>query len=410
MVVEKKAEEARVATNVSLRYDTLDAKDGKKTADGTVIAYSVHRNILELHSDYFKGIFGEAFKESNKKRNIIELPTFVTPQHFETFLNYCYTGELLLHSNNAVAMVYFGDYLDDKELLKRVQYFIWYSIKNASSEDLLAYYRDAKGLLIEDLQKAIEHICAQRPGVMSVNTALSKILDLQFWCNVWEARKLYQNESKLHYAKQWSANAVHFIKQHRDIIDISAFRALTNIDSLPIISPDASVGLMEQEQELKSDDSTETNRVSLTCLQKRCTEALYNRKTGSWRVSKKNDLLERLINLPSVVLDAILSSTMEYKGIPTGIEVSGAGVEDANGVYELKGFYNKKLKFVKRIGIVKCTIYSQGGKTFYLSVDKTMVFMAEHKNGKSSLPPVTGWASYEGGDDFSLPILRLTYD
>ncbi|OEU18092.1 hypothetical protein FRACYDRAFT_238526 [Fragilariopsis cylindrus CCMP1102] len=329
-VVEKKIEEAMVATKVPFRNDTLlDAKDSKKTADGTVITYSVHRNILELHSDYFKGIFGRAFRESNKKRNIIKLPTsVVTLQHFETFLNYCYTGKLKLHSNNAVAMVYFGDYLDDKELSKRGQNFIWYSIKNASGEDLSAYYRDAKGLLMEDLQKAIEHICARRPKVMSVNTALSKIPDLQFWCNVWEARKHYQNEFKFH-SKQWSENAVHFIQQHRDIIDVSAFRVLTDIDSLPIISPDAAVSLMEQEQELKLDDSTKANRATLTCLQKRCTEALYDRIAGNWRVSKKDDLLGRLKRLPSVVLDTIISWTIQYKGVPTGIEVSGAGHDDA---------------------------------------------------------------------------------
>ena len=410
MIVEKRTDEVMVATNVSLQIDTLlDAKDSKKTADATVITYSVHRNILELHSDYFKGIFGKAFKESNKKRNTIELPTsVVTLQHFETFLNYCYTGKLKLHNNNAVAMVYFGDYLANKELLKRGQSFIWYSIKNASSEDLLAYYQDAKGLLMDDLQKAIVHICAQRPGVMSVNTVLSKIPDLQFWCNVLEARKHYQNKSRFH-SKQWSENAVHYIKQHRDIIDISAFRALTDIDLLTIISPDAAVSLMEQEQELKLDDSTKANRATLTCLQKRCTEALYDRIAGNWRVSKKDDLLGRLKRLPSVVLDTIISWTIQYTGLPTGIEVSGAGHDDANGVYAASGFNNNKLKFAKG---TKYTIFSRGrttGSRFYLSVGNTKLYYAENMvYKKSSLPPSNWWGG-ENKDQFDLK-LRFTYD
>jgi hypothetical protein len=306
---------------------SLDVKrqDITKYGDDTVITYSVHRNILELNSDYFKSIFGEAFKESNNKRNTIELPaSVVTLQHLESLLDYCYTGTLVLDNNNAVAMVYFADYLQIKELLNQTQIFIRKSIRKASSGKISVYYRDAKSLQMEDLQKAIEHICAQRPSVMKENRKLSKIPDLQFWCSVWEARKHYKNES-MSYTMQWGENAVNFIRQHRAIIDMKTFRSLTHIDSLPIISPDAAVSLMEQEQELKLDGSTEANHDTLTCLQKRCTEALYDRITGNWQVSKNGDLLKRLKKLPSAVLDTILSWTMEYTRIPTGIEVSGAG-------------------------------------------------------------------------------------
>jgi hypothetical protein len=114
---------------------------------------------------------------------------------------------------------------------------------------------------------------------MEENKVLSKIPDVQCWCNVWEARKHYQNESSKSNNMQWSENAVQFIKYHCDIIDTKIFRVLTNIALLPVISPDAAVSLMEQEQKFKSDDSTETDDDTLTCLQKRCTEALYNRKT-----------------------------------------------------------------------------------------------------------------------------------
>ena len=218
---------------------------------------------------------------------------------------------------------------------------------------------------------------------------------------MWEARKHYQNNSKSH-SKHWSENAVHFIEQHRDIVDIGAFRLLTNIDSLPIISPDAAVGLMEQEQELQSDDSTEVNRVTLTCLQNRCTEALYDRIAGDWLVSKKDDLLNRLKRLPPVVLDTIISWTIQYKGIPTAIEVSGAGHNIANGVYVATTIYNNKLKFVKGNA---CTIYSKG-RGFYLSVDDIKLYYAENKSSKSSLPPVTGWG--DGIIGITPPTLSLT--
>jgi hypothetical protein len=394
---------------------SLDVKrqDMTNYGDDAFITYSVHRNILEFHSDYFKSILGKDFKESNNKRNTIELPTsVVTLQHLESLLDYCYTGNLTLDPLNAVAMVYLGDYLQIKGLLEAAQYFIWNSIKNASSEELLAYYQDAKGLLMEHLQKAIEYSCAQRPVVMRMNTAISKMPDTDFWCRVWEERKHYPNQT-VSSTREWSDNLAHFTDQHHDIVDVESFRKLTHFDSLPVISPDAAVSLMEQEQELKLDCSTKANPDTLTCLQKRCTEALYNRKAGSWRVSKKDDLLERLKNLPYVVLDTIISWTMEDKRIPTGIEVSGAGLEDANGVYAATGIYNKKLMFTKPTGGgEEYFISSHGCKSFFLSASTRTDYLyhAEHKNEESSLPPKIGWGLSEKGKASPPPTLRFTYD
>ena len=109
-------------------------------------------------------------------------------------------------------------------------------------------------------------------------------------------------------------------------------------------------------------------------------------------------------------MDTIISWTIQYKGIPTGIEVSGAGHDDANGVYAVSGFNNNKLKFAKG---TKYTIYSlrrTTGSRFYLSVGKTLLYYAENKNHESSLPPVTGWVRVREDKDQLNLTLRFTYD
>jgi hypothetical protein len=103
-----------------LPEDMTGGKETSPTVSSTteiVTTYLVHRCVLDLHSGYFKSILGKAFKESNNKGNMIELPTPVVILHqFELLLDYCYTGNLTLDLRNVVAMIYFGDYLQIKIL------------------------------------------------------------------------------------------------------------------------------------------------------------------------------------------------------------------------------------------------------------------------------------------------------
>jgi hypothetical protein len=73
-------------------------------------------------------------------------------------------------------------------------------------------------------------------------------------------------------------------------------------------------------------------------------------------VSKKCDLLKRFKKLPSGVLDTIVSWTIDHILIPTGIAVSGAGNENANGAYAAIGICEKKLMFTKQGGDKKYEI------------------------------------------------------
>ena len=333
------------------------------------VSYSVHRIFLGSNSDYFKSIFRvDGFSESHQKCSIIELPSpTVTLKHFEILLNYFYTGELHLNFSNAVAIVYFGDYFGIMSLKTRARSFIGNSIADCSksigkaSEELATYYQDASSLAIEDLQKIIVHECAGRPSTMSKDSVLLKFPNaLQFWRLVWSARSNYPNETLL-TIEEWSVSLAHFIELHCDNFDKKIFCEFTNIDCLPIISAKAAITLMEQEQRLHLDEINDTggDGNKLTCLQQRCTEALYNKNTGEWQVSNDHTLLhEKLRKLKSTIRESLLLRSMNPKKSKQGVtitsievsgaKVSGAGKDSVNGIYAFAGKYDGKPLFTRR--------------------------------------------------------------
>ena len=398
-----------------------------------VVSYSAHRLRLELKSDYFKSIFRmDGFYESHQNSSTIELPSpAVTLKHFETLLDYFYTGKLALDSSNAVAMVYFGDYFGMNSLKARARTFIEKSIADSStsnpnkaSEMLAAYYQDAESIALEDVQKAIVATCAGRPTVLSKDTALSKMpYALQFWRLVWSARTKHSNES-VSTTKEWSVNLAHFIELHFNIIDEEIFCEFTKIDSLLIVSPEAAVILMEQEQRLCTSEINDSDGGDLTCLQQRCTEALYDRKTGEWQVSNDNALMQgKLRNLSPTVLESLLLRAMESKKPRDElcIEVCGAGVESANGVYVHSGSHDGKPFFTRR-GTYNgegrtYALYSFASNRYYISVIPEgeevgtpfgTVFYAVYAPKLTLLPLLSGWLAPEN-DNAPAPTLRLKY-
>jgi hypothetical protein len=396
-----------------------------------VITYSVHKSILGPNSVYFKNSFSKknGLKESRENSGTIELPSpnIITIQHFETLLDYFYTENLKLDNSNAVAMVYFGDYFGMEKLLERAQDFIRKSIlqETAKSKELAAYYQDAKLLVMEDLHHCVELVCAGRPEVMKKNTALSMMPDISFWCSVWAARKKLPDQTRSDTI-DWSENLADFIEHHRDIVDIETFKTLTHIDSLPVISPDAAVTLMEKEQELCPGEND--NKNTLSCLQKRCLEALFDRDTGIWQVSKRDsdslqELQKRLKQLPPTVFLSLVERAMEYKGILTSIEVSGAENNSANGNYIRSGIYQEKPMFVRRAlhayahknfiiylnGSEFCIgIFKNGGTPLSSSPDHNLYY---RDNGvdQPSLPPKNGWSDVAFGESSNLT-LRFIYN
>ena len=166
---------------------------------------------------------------------------------------------------------------------------------------------------------------------------------LHCWLPVWPARTNYPNET-VSTIKECSVNVAHFINLHFDIIDKESFRDFTKIDSLPIISAEVVVMLMEQEQRLCLDEINDSDGDGLTCIQHLCIGALYDRETREWQVSNANalQLQEELRKLHPTGLESLLLRALEPKNStqgenPKSISVSGARYESANGSYVHSG-------------------------------------------------------------------------
>ena len=170
-----------------------------------VVTYSVHRSSLGLKSEHFESIFLGGFSESSERHSKILPAPVVTLEHFETVLEYCYTGKVNLNCINAISITYLSDYLGMEELKEQAQGFTrkWInkdnkegllSICSEKSQSLATYYQEAKILAMEDIQKVIVHVCRKEPGIMKKDFALAEIPDVEFWCRLWEARKLHPDQ------------------------------------------------------------------------------------------------------------------------------------------------------------------------------------------------------------------------
>jgi len=124
---------------------------------------------------------------------------------------------------------------------------------------------------------------------------------------------------------------------------------LTNKGSLPIISAEAAVILMEHEQRLCIDsESTDRNNES-TCLQNRCIDSLVDGKTGCWKVTNPIELLQKkLQGMPRSVLESLLLRKMNDIKQPS-IRVSGAGCDFVNGIYTISGLHEGYPMFTKSV-------------------------------------------------------------
>ena len=157
--------------------------------------------------------------------------------------------------------------------------------------------------------------------------------------------------------------------------------------------------------EVKNEDD------GLTCLQKRCTDALFDKETSNWRVSNARVLLQgKLRKLQPSVLESLLLRIVDYnKGCPQRcpdyIKVSGAGTESVNGVYFNSGFlYDGRRMFTRR------GIFNEGEQLFSLSrYDTGRFFLSMISEDYRPLtvlyvavcsdefPPENGWSLYSNG-------------
>jgi hypothetical protein len=415
--------------------------------DNDVVSYSIHRFSFVTQSEYFKSIFrldttGVGFSESHQKCSTIKLPApVVTIQHFETLLDYLYTGKLKLNDTNAVSMVYFGDYFGINLLKEQAQRFLRRKIDDCkdgmfddvdgsvASELLAKFYRDANSLAMEDLLNAIAYSYAHRPKLMSKDTALSKIPDIHFWCRVFAAikKKKYSNDDEAVYMSELcSINLANFIKRHPDIVDVESFNILTESNSLPNISAKAAIILMEYEQNLSLAE-IKNGGDDLTCLQQRCIDALVDSKTGTWNVANPRTLLQgNLRKLQPSVLESLLLRIMdddkEYpQRCPDYIKVVGAGTESVNGMYFNSGLLNEGRVMFTRRGIYKgrgrlFSIFMHRDKYFYISLISDYGRPASSEDVdlyrvdcSDEFPPDTGWIKCPYGGVSPLPTCRYGF-
>lgn len=431
-----------------------------------VVTYSVHRSTLGVQSEYFERVFLGGYAESTQKKSAINLSTpVVTLEHFENILDYFYTEEVNLNSDDVVSIIHLSDYLGIEELRKQAQAFVRTAIhkenpdtvnrllrtsqekatldsSNKSKEKstaLATYYQSAKVLGMEDLRRAIVYVCSKEPDLLAKDCSLSEMPDIDFWSRLWEARKMHPDQKSMSKACVWlwSENIAHFFEKHRGIANLQTFRNLTDADSLNFILADVALYLMEEEHRLCLDEieanvylvKKDDKENALTCLQSRCINALYNTNAGGWQISSPPDVIRgRLRKLPSIVLESILLKTIDHnrtrEHFPFPI-VFNAGSHCVNGTYKMAGWFKNTMKFTKW-GIYQgnpreITLYRYEGE-WWISIipehhdepgdcddiDLYSRETQEEENTEWPLPPSTGWTMCFG--ESPAPRIRFLYN
>ena len=448
----KTEEESPDGNDTSVLESTLEPSE--------VTTYSVHRSTLGVQSEYFERIFLGGYSESTNETNTIEMPVpLVTIDHFECVLEFCYTETVNLDSDNVISIIHLSDYLGIEELRNQAQAYVRKDIHQVrsnkgqrvlgsskkeitlefsklKSDKIATYYHAAKVLGMEDLQRAIIHVCSKEPELLYKDLTLTDMPDIEFWNRLWEARRTHPDQRSLSKTcvRLWSENLAYFLEKHKGIVDLETFRKLTDVISLRFISAEVAILLMEQEHRLYLDAikanvylvSKEGGEKSLTCLQSRCIEALYNTKAGGWQISKTPDIIRgRLRKLPAIVLESILLKTIEYERagqqFPMPV-VSGAGSDFVNGVYKMAGWFKNSMKFT-RWGIYEgnsreFTLYKYEGEWWISIIPEhhdepgdcdDIDFYSHDKHGEDDnewhLPPASGWTVCCG--EAPVPRVRL---
>jgi len=276
---------------------------------------------------------------------------------------------------------------------------------------------------MEELQEAIVYLCASEAALMSKDTALSKIRDVQLWRGVLAAKKFHPQTELSNMV--WSTNVAHFIKLYPDDIDRDCFYQLTDKYSLPIISADAALVILEQEHRICANiESAEKDKDSV-CLHQRCVYSLVDSETGDWKVSHPHPLLEAKIgNIPRSMLESLLLHTIGDREKPIrcrdSVIVTGAGVESVNGVYTRTGLHDgcpmftrsgtyKGDKVLFRIFKYDDQFFISGGEEDWsIESNEDIDFYATISSEEEQLPPDNGWYRSSHGE-LPFPTFKFIY-
>ncbi|VEU34729.1 unnamed protein product [Pseudo-nitzschia multistriata] len=428
------------------RRQTVDHKNSIVTTDATAttetrttntVTYSVHRSCLGIHSEYFEKIFLGGFSEHIKGESTVELesPT-ITLEHFEMVLEYCYTKTVELNPSNAIPILSLSDYFGMETLQNLARNFIRNDMHricrhdskvslNEKSSRLAVYYESSRSMGMQDLEDGILYVCSKEPQILGKGSALANMADADFWCRLWDFRKMHPVPAAHATAsvKTWSENLAYFFETHRALVDTKLFRTLTHNDALPIISEKVAILLMEQEEHhclesIKNNPYIVNSSLgeALSCLQTRCIDALYNTKKGGWQFYTDSKALRgRLRKLSPIVMETILLKTIEFErsgqNVPKPV-VSGAGLEFVNGVYTMSGWFQNAMKFSKRgvyEGKLRTLILYRYEEEWWISIvpedaeepgrdGDVDIYRVSPSNewDDCPLPPLNGWVVAQG--------------
>lgn len=159
-----------------------------------------------------------------------------------------------------------------------------------NSDDAVAMLHFGKRFAVEDLERMAWHGMAR--GFISTSLREARISS--------ENPGDYQSlEYEFGFVSQITTN-----KQHPFVVNAEFLLELSSTESLPVIALEFATFLMEEERRLRNPiaagndyDNNKNNNgniaddnTALTCPQKRCLEAPYERTSGRWRICIKGSV------------------------------------------------------------------------------------------------------------------------
>lgn len=287
-------------------------------------SYLVHRYRIGSQSEYFHSIFrdNDIFSERHERRSVIEFPADAPVNlhygFFEHLLSYFYCDDArrkasTLNEDVDLPMLYLADYFGVTNLRKKALKAIRSKLEpkhSAPMEWVAKLYRLAEALSIEEFQDSIAMICHDDSSCFRGVWELLQTSDLK--------RKLLYHISRLRTkmpdkGTTWSPSVTYVIRSNPEIVDKDLFSELTDKDILrPIdLTLDDAIEYLKHEHRLGLDER-EVDR--LTCLQQRCTDVLYDRKSGNWEVSPSftpDRILDSLLKLKPVIMKSLVLRAIE---------------------------------------------------------------------------------------------------
>ena len=319
--------------------------------------YHVHKCVLAVGRKkcrYFERLFqNPQFSESESRTSTIHLNSSAAAA-FPSMLDYIYSPirKLEINTENATALYFLGQYFENPPLR-------WQAVKfrqeDLSVTNIGSYYAQAKLFKQETFVGKIIKFCFENLEKITPDSDLIEVSDVEFWSKIVALTRGHEGSSQWFYnSKHLSRLLGNFISLHKDHFDATTFALFTDPACIVEIDESVAVALLQVEALLFPESKT---CVNLSSLQRRCIEALAR----GWETIAARKLDLDLCGLNPILFrctfkEALFSARrrlwmekvkvqwrdkFDYKvdsrTLATRVLVSGAGSEEANGVYTARG-------------------------------------------------------------------------